>query len=512
MSSALSASSSLFQFFKLTVLSLQRRRLQYTSCAPLLLTVAISTGMLAGCASNGMPKVAPSPTKVVVVMTSTANDRLAQFFITIKSISLGDKAGNTVALYSNPNPQGGSTGNAEFMHLNGISEPLVIATVPQGVYTQATVAITSCSFTNVTVNSSGGVVESTYAEGLCGQGTGQTTVNLPAPVTVSGPTMALSLNLQVAQSFTLNANTFPQPTYTISPVFTLTPLTLSLQPSNELNGKFSAIDAQITSINAAANSFATQTADGFALTVNTAAGTNFQGVAGFSTLTVGTLVSMDVTTQPDASLLATRVEVNDLAAPTTSIGPFLVPGSQTNQFVTIPVEAEGCTAVGTPFCGSIFGYDNNTVFGFSGQFSNVQSLPFPAVFSGPGLLLGQNLSVFSSGQLMGQGFELATTVTLSPQVVNGTVMAISNVNNFTVYSVSLALDSLIPTLQATAGTTINRLNAPTNSMEVYVDSNAQLLTSSPIAVGSVLRFRGLVFDDNGTLRMDCNLIRDGVPE
>ena len=90
--------------------------------------------------------------------------------------------------------------------------------------------------------------------------------------------------------------------------------------------------------------------------------------------------------------------------------------------------------------------------------------------------------------------------------------AVSSNNNFTVYSVTLAPDSLIPTLQGQAGTTINRPNAPVNSMEVYVDSSAQLLNTSPIAAGSLLRFRGVVFDDNGTLRMDCNLIRDGVPE
>jgi hypothetical protein len=63
---------------------------------------------------------------------------------------------------------------------------------------------------------------------------------------------------------------------------------------------------------------------------------------------------------------------------------------------------------------------------------------------------------------MGQGFELVTTATLSPQVVNGTITAVSNVNNFTIYSVTLAPYSLIPTLQNTAGTTVNRLNAPAN--------------------------------------------------
>ena len=486
----------------------------FRSHFPAFLTFVLAVFLACGC-SSGMSMNPPppnTPTNVVVAMTSTANDKLVQFFLTIASISLTDKSGNTVTLYTNPNPQDFRTGNIEFMHLNGVSEPVITGMVPAGIYTQALVKVAGCSFTNVTINSSGGVVEATFAEGLCGQGTGQTTVNLPAPITVSGTTMALSLNLQVAQSFTLNASAFPQPTYTISPILTLTPLTLSPQPTNELNGKFDGINARITSINSVTNSFVAQTADGFPLTINSGANTLFQGVAAFSTLAVGTLVNMDVSIQSDASLVATRVEVDDLAAPMVSIGPLLAATSVPTQFVNVPTLSEGCTLTGTPFCGVIFNYDNNTVFGVSGQFSNVQNLPFPAAFTGPGLLLGQNVSFFSPGQLMGQGFELVTTATLSPQIFNGTVTAVSSNNNFTVYSVTLASDSLIPTLQGQAGTTINRLNAPVNSMEVYVDSSAQLLNTSPIAAGSLLRFRGVVFDDNGTLRMDCNLIRDGVPE
>jgi hypothetical protein len=45
-----------------------------------------------------------------------------------------------------------------------------------------------------------------------------------------------------------------------------------------------------------------------------------------------------------------------------------------------------------------------------------------------------------------------------------------------------------------------------------VDTNTQLLNSDPVAVGSLLRFNGLVFNDNGTLRMDCAQISDGVTE
>jgi len=39
-----------------------------------------------------------------------------------------------------------------------------------------------------------------------------------------------------------------------------------------------------------------------------------------------------------------------------------------------------------------------------------------------------------------------------------------------------------------------------------------MLASAPVAPGGVFRFRGLLFDDNGTLRMDCSQINDGVAE
>jgi hypothetical protein len=51
-----------------------------------------------------------------------------------------------------------------------------------------------------------------------------------------------------------------------------------------------------------------------------------------------------------------------------------------------------------------------------------------------------------------------------------------------------------------------------NTVVVYADSNTQMLNTNPIAVGGVARFYGLVFNDNGTLRMDCAQIKDGVAE
>ena len=46
----------------------------------------------------------------------------------------------------------------------------------------------------------------------------------------------------------------------------------------------------------------------------------------------------------------------------------------------------------------------------------------------------------------------------------------------------------------------------------YADTNTAMLTSSAPAPGDTLRFYGLVFNDHGTLRMDCARISPGVTE
>jgi hypothetical protein len=323
--------------------------------------------------------------------------------------------------------------------------------------------------------------------------------------------MALSLNLQVPQSYTLTGTgTAPPATYTISPVFTLAAIPISAQPINGQNGKITGIDALIISLNATGNTLVVQTPDGNSMTIKSDSRTVYQGVAGLSTLTTGTLINLDVAIQADASLLATRVEVNDLAAITTSIGPFYVPTANPQEFLLLPLEYEGCSTPAVTFCSSLFQYDNNTIFGISGQFDNLQILPFPPTFSGSTFFPGQNVSAFSSGIPNARSVVTATTLTLRPQTINGTVTAVSSSGSFSDYTVALAAYDPIPTIQSYL-LPANRLPNP-STVIVYADANTQFLNSAPINPGSVLRFRGLIFDNNGTLRMDCGQINDGVPE
>src|SRR5260370_33765736 len=129
----------------------------------LILPAVISLNFVAGCSSAGMPIVNPplSPTNVVVLLTSMANDKLLDLRVTIASITLADQAGKQVTLYNNPsalNP-GIPTGPGEFLHLNGRSEPLVTVSVPHGTYTKVTLEKGSCQFQTVCVNFTRGVVE-----------------------------------------------------------------------------------------------------------------------------------------------------------------------------------------------------------------------------------------------------------------------------------------------------------------------------------------------------------------
>jgi hypothetical protein len=473
-----------------------------------ILATMILGGSLVGCGGSQISGALPPAgnTQVVVLLTSTANDQLVSFNVVLASIALVDKAGNSTTLYSNTVPFGPF---GEWMHLNGVSEPLPAVSVPQGTYRSAVVTVNGCSFTTIgfaanTVNTS------TDDEGLCAEGTGVTTVNLPNPIQVSGSVMGLSLNLQIAQSFTLDAAANPA-TYTIDPVFTLTPVSIAAQPTNETNGKVSVIDAQITSVGADGKTVTAETADGAPVTMVTGASTTFQGISGFSALTANMLFSFDGAIQSDGSLLATRVEVDSPTAVAGVVGPFILPVEAPRDFTIQNLIDNGCMFVNTPFCDSIF-QQNNAVFTVSGEITNLASLPFPASFTNANFLQGQNIFVFASGSPNQQSIEQATAITLMPQTLNGTVLAVTNNGGFIVYTVSLAPYDLIPVLQNFTDNAPPPHLASPNTIVVYADTNTQFLNSGTVGAGSLIRFRGVIFDDNGTARMDATTIYDGVTE
>jgi hypothetical protein len=67
---------------------------------------------------------------------------------------------------------------------------------------------------------------------------------------------------------------------------------------------------------------------------------------------------------------------------------------------------------------------------------------------------------------------------------------------------------LIPDLAVQPGQN-NTLVSP-STVVVYVDRTTKMRNTKSLTSGGVARFRGMLFNDNGTLRMDCAQVNDGV--
>jgi len=284
---------------------------QHLSLASILLAlvVATSTTFIAGCgaSSTAIPPGSPIPgetTNVALLSSSTANDKLFTYVLPqISSVTLTNKAGKTVNLSD-------ASQSVELIHSNAAPSPLLTVSVPQDIYTSAALTYVDSSFTCVTI-ANGNLYFSTYANSL---GTQSATVNLPSPITVSGSSMGLLLDLQASQSASIPPGCYQPnfPAYSITPTFNLSALTIASQRSNAQNGKLTGIDGMVASTNA--TGFSLLTPDNTTLAINSSSSTVYQGISGLSALNVGTFMDMDIAIQSDGSLMATRIAAEDPAA------------------------------------------------------------------------------------------------------------------------------------------------------------------------------------------------------
>lgn len=466
---------------------------------------ALGAALVAGCAGGGNHNtnlVLQGNTTVALMASSTANDQLVEFPLTLNSLTLTTQSGKTTILFSSPL-------SAEYIHLNGTLEPLTTISIPQGVYTSATATYGGAAPVCIGESSGGGLL---IDGALNGPGTPTVTVNLPQPITVTGAAMGLVLNLQVSASAPFSGACSQNLSVPVSPVFDLTPLTIAAQPTSSANGKALGLVGTIASVGAGFTVTAPigyWNGDAPVWQVSTGGNTVFQGINTASGLTPGMAVDMDAALQADGSLLATRVAVynTDTANAALSVGQLIEPGStaSTEDGLTTQ-QSGGLTSMDDRF--SYAGASSQT----SGQLTNLQSLPFPAAFSAASAFGGQNVMVTSNTPPVDGFLPLPlpiATMTLMPQTINGTVSAIATTGNFTAYTVTLAPYDLLPQLAAQPD---EPSFASPNTVVVYAGSSTQQLTSNAVSVGSVFRFYGLLFNDSGTLRMDCAQINDGVAE
>lgn len=478
-----------------------------------LATLTFTALFAAGCGGHGnTPPVTPQGnTEVTVLLSSSANDRLSQYDLNFQSLTLTSQSGKTVSLLTAPQT-GTSQNSTELMHLNGAASTLLRATVPEDTYTAASLTVGGASFVCIAVNSSdGSLTTSTFAYGQTPQS--QVTVNLPSPVVVTGDTMSLSMQLDGAKSYTLDncVGGSTSDTYSITPTFNLTAADLSSPASNYLNGKEVNVLGQVSAINS----------DGFSVTLgynynapsslavqSIAAGTStvYQGVSGLSALKQGMFVDMDLAAQPDGSVLATRVAVHDPNAVDVAAGPVVQVAASVPAIFSFGQQVEGSDLLGNSMAFDL----SQAVFGVSQQFSNLPSLPFTPAFEYANLVPGQNAYITTPAATVTgiNRYPLASTMTLMPQTLDGTVIAQDSSGGFDVYTISLASYDLFPALAGQQGSN-NLLGLPAQVV-VYADSDTALAGVTEPVVGGTYRFHGLVFNDGGTLRMDCDQAAAGV--
>ena len=475
----------------------------------IILTTLFGIAVTTGCGSTTPPKSRGSTT-VVVLASSTANDQLFQFSVTLQNLTLTSQSGQTVSLLPTPTAD-------EFIHLNGHVEPIATVSVPQGIYTSAAATVSE-ALPACAGESGGGLL----VDGALGSLNGLTAASIEPeqPITVTGSVMGLVLDLQASKTVRFNGGCSQSLTdaVAITPTFSLTPISIASEPTNSANGKVLGVEGLISSVSADGSGFTAGALfsmnEGVNLPtwrVGVAGTTVFQGMGSTAALTAGMPIDMDLVIEPDGSLLATRVAVYDTDTTNLSIafGPLMTifPAGAYSQTVypvmnALEVEQKGNLTSLTGI------YGLNATSHISGQFTNLQSLSFTATFNSANMVAGQNV-LFSTHAPAGV-FQPVTTITLLPQTIDGTVSAISSDGNFTTYTVTLAPYDLFPNLAMQPGQT-SLLTNP-NTVVVYTDSNTQMLSSSAVSVGGLFRFYGLVFNDNGTLRMDCAEVNNGVAE
>ena len=469
--------------------------------------ISMPIALLAGCSGTAATKVAPGAnTSVSIAAASTANDAVSFYDIAIKSLSLVSQTGATVPIVSTPV-------QAEFTHLNGPVEPIVASQVPQGVYTSAKITLGDYSIFCAGLGIQGGV-QGQGASGIAQPA--NVTIAMPKPITVTGSNMTVTLNLVLSQFVsTSSCLVGSMPTNQQFEIYADSGI---MQPVDVSPQKFSALLGVIASLNADGTGLTIDSVEGLpgsvapvpAWTVESNANTVFQGVAGASALDTGLPVELDATIQPDGSLMASRIAVYDTSASNLSLwsGPLL----------SVPSSAQPILALGRQAAGPIYGQQfaqfdaSQAKFQLSGQFGNLATLPFSAAFNASNMVPGQDIDItfHQESYPAGSNVPVVSTMTLVSQTINGQVTAIGKSGAFTTYTVWLGTNDLFANLAFQPGQN-NLLTSP-RVVTVYADENTQMLNSLPLGVNSFMRFNGLVFNDTGSLRMDCDQINDGVAE
>lgn len=453
-------------------------------------TACFLTALLAaGCNSSGTsvplgatPGATPvmgKTTRTQALITDAPSDQVVALGLTVNSVRLFDAAGKYADVLT-------SAVTIEACHLDAVSEPLQAAlNIPQDTYTSALITVSSPTVTYVDPATGKPVQASATLSSTTD------TVTFATPIVVTATSAPLVLDLLVGQSVAISGTTA-----VVTPTFSLSQITLAAYPGNYRNGRLNDGFGSVVSVSG--TTLTLLLTNGTQVSIATNASTVLSGFSTLGALTSGEFVDVDVAQQADGSLLALRIHLEPGVAGNEVLGVVTaVTGSPVTSFTETARQwlgpATPGTLAGTSYTVTVTG---STTFALSAGFGTLPVVGFTPAFSAAALFAGQNVAVQTTA-LSGTA-ATAGTVTLEPQTVVGTVASISTVGGVTAYTVTLPSGSVLGTL--TGASTVVVYTTP---------ATTEYMNASTVAVGSTVRFHGLLFKDAGALKMVAVGLSDG---
>lgn len=424
-----------------------------------------------GCGGGGETSPGVSGTSLHINVGDAPVDRIVDFEITVNSVVLTNSSGGMVTVLSSPT-------RIELTHLAGTVEPLSLMTVPPGTYTSATINVSNPEVEFV--NDAGQVVEATVT-----LTSGTATVNFNPAITIGSMPTALNFDFNLATSVTLNtANN----TATVTPMFTASTAAVAAEnQQDDENGETEDINGTVTNVSPPSFTISVQQTSQ-SLTFATNSSTQFEGVSGVGALTAGMIVEVDAVTQPDGSLLAKKVEVEEnngmeLGGLVTS-----VTGTPATQFQLV-VQDEQSSSSTMPTLGSTVTVNvtNGTSFKFETDDVELSNLPFSPTFDASTLAKDQSVEVDTGTP--GTSPVTADKVKLEQQALSGTVSGTATSGGQTTFTLTVAPDSAFALL--TGSSTLTVVKQP----------GTELKGISSIFDGEAVRVRGLLFFNGASYTM-----------
>ncbi len=470
-------------------------------CLSAALCACVVAGLLSGCALNGNGGTGqPSGnTATTLLITADNNAQIPILHLNLTSVTLVKADGTSVPLLT-------SAQTVELGSLNGVARPLVTTTVPQGTYTSVAIGYGPSTFVVIDQSAGPGTTEiGNYR--FAAAAIQPVKTELTAALNVTGSAMGVLLNLNVPKSLTYTpfmngSSSTMQPgggDTNFTPVISLTPMRIAAQPSTMEDGMVEDVHGKVTASSAGELTMTSE--DGVALSFGTSSGTVFAGTSGTAAPAVGSDVDVDAALQADGTMLATRVQTEGTQQ-YEMVGEL---GEYHSQFPYITTTAREQQGPSLPN-GTGFNYDPLQLGGapqFAIAWPNGKApigLPFTPVFDASSIATGQNVATpLAALQTVSPGYPVVNMLTLEPQTIDATVTDVSTANGLTTYQVRLFPNDLTAIL----GTAVD--------VTVYATAATHTIATAPLTSGGVGRFRGLLFNDGGMLRMVASEVEDGVP-